>query len=93
MAQWERLGYYLFFSTHRVIKNKIQLILVNEQGDPFSLTRPTIITKPEVEVQTNKTYFSYVLTGTEKGFEETFGTTCHGAVRLFLIKFLPLKFC
>lgn len=23
---------------------------------------------------------SYVLTGTEKGFQETFGTTCHGAV-------------
>ena len=23
---------------------------------------------------------SYVLTGTEKGFEETFGSTCHGAV-------------
>ena len=25
-------------------------------------------------------YFSYVLTGTEKGFTETFGSTCHGAV-------------
>jgi RNA-splicing ligase RtcB len=22
---------------------------------------------------------SYVLTGTEKGFQETFGSTCHGA--------------
>lgn len=27
---------------------------------------------------------SYVLTGTEKGFSETFGTTCHGAVSKFL---------
>ena len=26
--------------------------------------------------------FSYVLTGTEKGMSETFGTTCHGAVSL-----------
>jgi RNA-splicing ligase RtcB len=25
---------------------------------------------------------SYVLTGTEKGFQETFGSTCHGAGRL-----------
>ena len=25
---------------------------------------------------------SYVLTGTEFGFGETFGTTCHGAVHL-----------
>lgn len=25
---------------------------------------------------------SYVLTGTEQGMTETFGTTCHGAVRL-----------
>ena len=24
--------------------------------------------------------FSYVLTGTSKGFQETFGSTCHGAV-------------
>lgn len=24
--------------------------------------------------------YSYVLTGTEKGMGETFGTTCHGAV-------------
>lgn len=24
---------------------------------------------------------SYVLTGTEQGMTETFGTTCHGAVR------------
>lgn len=24
---------------------------------------------------------SYVLTGTDKGFEETFGSTCHGAGR------------
>lgn len=27
---------------------------------------------------------SYVLTGTAKGMEETFGTTCHGAVCLHL---------
>ena len=27
-------------------------------------------------------FFSYVLTGTEKGMNETFGTTCHGAVRI-----------
>jgi len=26
---------------------------------------------------------SYVLTGTEKGFADTFGTTCHGAVGYF----------
>ena len=26
---------------------------------------------------------SYVLTGTEQGMMETFGTTCHGAVRNF----------
>lgn len=24
--------------------------------------------------------YSYVLTGTQKGFDETFGSTCHGAV-------------
>lgn len=27
---------------------------------------------------------SYVLTGTEQGMTETFGTTCHGAVRVFI---------
>lgn len=27
---------------------------------------------------------SYVLTGTEQGMQETFGTTCHGAVSPFL---------
>lgn len=26
---------------------------------------------------------SYVLTGTDKGFEETFGSTCHGAVSIY----------
>lgn len=26
---------------------------------------------------------SYVLTGTEQGMSETFGSTCHGAVRIF----------
>ena len=25
---------------------------------------------------------SYVLTGTEQGFRETFGSTCHGAVSI-----------
>lgn len=27
---------------------------------------------------------SYVLTGTDKGFAETFGSTCHGAGQAFL---------
>lgn len=27
--------------------------------------------------------FSYILTGTERGMKETFGTTCHGAVSIF----------
>ena len=27
---------------------------------------------------------SYVLTGTDKGFTETFGSTCHGAVSTYL---------
>ena len=29
--------------------------------------------------------FSYVLTGTEKGMNQTFGTTCHGAVSSYII--------
>ena len=28
-------------------------------------------------------FSSYVLTGTEKGMKQTFGTTCHGAVSDF----------
>ena len=39
--------------------------------------------------------FSYVLTGTEKGMNQTFATTCHGAVSsynlLYAILFLDLK--
>ena len=34
---------------------------------------------------------SYVLTGTEKGMQTTFGTTCHGAVSIafnFLVYYL-----
>ena len=31
---------------------------------------------------------SYVLTGTEKGMQSTFGSTCHGAVRLHSIVIL-----
>ena len=30
--------------------------------------------------------FSYVLTGTEKGMNQTFGTTCHGAVSSYIIR-------
>ena len=33
---------------------------------------------------------SYVLTGTEKGFEETFGSTCHGAVSGYIIPVMLL---
>lgn len=29
---------------------------------------------------------SYVLTGTEQGMNETFGTTCHGAVSFFTVQ-------
>ena len=32
------------------------------------------------ELYTVVLFFSYVLTGTEKGMNQTFGTTCHGAV-------------
>ena len=28
---------------------------------------------------------SYVLTGTAKGFSETFGSTCHGAVSIIFV--------
>jgi tRNA-splicing ligase RtcB len=33
---------------------------------------------------------SYVLTGTEQGMMETFGTTCHGAVSHISVKFIKL---
>jgi len=33
---------------------------------------------------------SYVLTGTEQGMNETFGSTCHGAVSDFFVQFLYL---
>ena len=33
---------------------------------------------------------SYVLTGTEQGMKETFGTTCHGAVSHISVKFIKL---
>jgi len=33
---------------------------------------------------------SYVLTGTHRGMQETFGSTCHGAVKKSLKK---LEFC
>lgn len=35
---------------------------------------------------------SYVLTGTERGMQETFGSTCHGAVSFPFIQ-LCLKMC
>ena len=31
------------------------------------------------------THYSYVLTGTNTGFQETFGSTCHGAVSVYLL--------
>lgn len=34
---------------------------------------------------------SYILTGTEKGMEETFGSTCHGAVS-FVVYTVPVVF-
>ena len=33
-------------------------------------------------------FSSYVLTGTQKGFQETFGSTCHGAVRIAFYMYL-----
>ena len=36
-----------------------------------------------IEIINVEIIHSYVLTGTEKGFEETFGSTCHGAVSYF----------
>lgn len=36
---------------------------------------------------------SYVLTGTEKGMQETFGSTCHGAVRVFFLFVIDFNHC
>lgn len=36
---------------------------------------------------------SYVLTGTEQGMQETFGSTCHGAVSRHIIGFHVVSYC
>lgn len=46
----------------------------------FDLCHPQLTGQPVLIGGTMGTC-SYVLTGTEQGMTETFGTTCHGAVR------------
>lgn len=50
------------------------------QNLPFGVLYPQLTGQPVLIGGTMGTC-SYVLTGTEQGMTETFGTTCHGAVR------------
>lgn len=72
-----------------IVDGKIKTLLVHRKGSTraFPPNHPLIpidyqlIGQPVLIGGTMGTC-SYILTGTEKGMVETFGSTCHGAVRL-----------
>jgi len=71
-----------------LIDNKLRTLLVHRKGSTraFPPHHPLIpvdyqLTGQPVLIGGTMGTCSYVLTGTEKGMQETFGTTCHGAGR------------
>merc|ERR1712048_1306496 len=72
----------------RMVEGKLKTLLVHRKGATraFPPHHPLIpvdyqLTGQPVLIGGTMGTCSYVLTGTEKGMEETFGSTCHGAGR------------
>jgi tRNA-splicing ligase RtcB len=96
-SSWEKLGMFLIYDVahniakieKHVINNKERLLCVHRKGatrafgpghaavpDKYKKTGQPVIIPGDMGRN------SYLLVGTEKAMEETFGTTCHGAGRL-----------
>lgn len=80
------------------VNGKLKTLLVHRKGSTraFPPHHPLIpvdyqLTGQPVLIGGTMGTCSYILTGTEKGMEETFGSTCHGAVS-FVVFTVPVVF-
>jgi tRNA-splicing ligase RtcB len=96
-ASWEKLGMFLVYDVaHNIAKiekhdvdGKTKLLCVHRKGATraFGPGCPELpekyrTTGQPVIIPGDMGRYSYVLAGTQKAMETTFGTTCHGAGRL-----------